>query len=78
MFDVNRKLTIREKVKILLLSRGISMRKLVKQINEKKGVDHRHTNLSRKLVKNTIRYAEVEEIAELLDYEIVFKDKRKK
>ncbi len=52
------------------------MRQLVKKLNEKKGISHSHTNLSRKLIKNTIKFSEVEEIAEFLDYEIIFKDKK--
>lgn len=65
----------KNEIKMLLSLRDISLCKLVRKLNQIHNTNHQHSNLSKKLIKNTIRFSEVKEIADLLGYEITFKEK---
>lgn len=72
---MNKKPTIRERIKMMLLWRDVSLSALVRKLNKIHNKNHSQPNLSAKLIKNTIRFNEVEEIANLLGYEIILKEK---
>lgn len=57
-------------VKIALAEQNIMLKELAEKANTNPA------NLSRKLNKDTIRYAEVEQIAEILGYEIIWRKKQ--
>ncbi len=67
-----RKLNIRDIVKILLTKEGYKQKELVQLMTEKTGKKHTPDGLSRKLVRETITYKEVDLIADVLDYDIEF------
>lgn len=67
---------IKELIKMLLLSRGMSMHKLVQILHETKGFSSSYSNLFGKLQRGTIKFDEVREIAKILNYNIVFKDNK--
>jgi hypothetical protein len=69
-------ISIKELIKMLLLSRGMSMNKLVQILHETKGFSSSYSNLFGKLQRGTIKFDEVKEIAKILDYSIVFKDNK--
>jgi flagellar biosynthesis component FlhA len=62
----------KEEIKVMLARKNLSLRKLVDLINEKYSRQDTVQNLSKKLTRDSIRYREVEEIAETLGYKIEF------
>ncbi len=72
-------LNIYEEVRILLLRKGLSMRKLAKKLR-----DAGYANipvaggLSNKFNKETVRFSEVQTILDYLGYEIVIREKNDK
>lgn len=66
-------MSIKQEVKVMLARRGLTMKKLIELLNEKYDRKDSIQNLSNKLNNNTIKYREVEEIAGILNFEIVFK-----
>jgi hypothetical protein len=67
--------TVREQVKMMLLLRDVSLSKVVRKLNKEYGDSDSQSNLSRKLIKNTIRYDEVKKIADILGFNINFQEK---
>ena len=59
----------------MLARKNLSMRKLIAIINEHYNRKDTVQNLSNKLNRDSIKYKEVEEIADLLGYKIEFKPK---
>lgn len=66
-------MTVKQEVKVMLARRGLTMKKLIEMLNEKHNRKDSIQNLSNKLNNNTIKYREVEEIAEILNFKIEFK-----
>jgi len=62
----------KEEIKVMLARKNLSLRKLVDLINEKYSRQDTVQNLSKKLTRDSIRYREVEEIADALGYKIEF------
>lgn len=65
----------KEEIKVMLARKNLSMRKLIEIINEHYNRKDTVQNLSNKLNRDSIKYKEVEEIADLLGYKIEFKSK---
>lgn len=65
-------ISIKEEVKILLIKKGITLTELVKMLNDKFQRNDTVQNLSKKLSKNTLKYREAVEIAEILGYKLQF------
>ncbi len=67
---------IYEEVRILLLRKGLSMRKVAKILREK-GFNKipKDGGLSNKFNKKTVRFNEVQLILDFLGYELVIKEK---
>ena len=65
----------KEEIKVMLARKNLSMRKLIEIINEHYNRKDTVQNLSNKLNRDSIRYKEVEEIADLLGYKLEFKSK---
>ncbi len=63
-------------IKYLLAQEGTTMTKIAERMRTEKNVHLSMNNLSRKLRSDTIKYAEVADIADLLGYDIKF-EKRK-
>lgn len=63
-------------VKILAVYKGISLRKLIAKLAEEKNSSDCYSNFYAKLKKETIKFSEIVDIADILGYEIVFKDKK--
>lgn len=62
-------------VKLLTVYKGSSLRKLIAQLSKEKGSSDCYSNFYTKLKKETIRFSEIAEIADILGYEIIFKNK---
>ena len=68
-------LNIYEEVKILLLRKGLSMRKAVSKLRELGFNVPKGTGLSNKFNKGTVRFEEVQTLLDFLGYEIIIKEK---
>ncbi len=68
-------MNMREQIKIALVQRNMTLTELHKQLISKYNKEYSLQNLSSKINRNTLKYSEVQEIAEILQYDIVWKDK---
>ena len=59
-------MTLKDEIKAKIIQSGWSMSELVQALNEKYNRNDSIANLSNKLTRGTIKYKEVEEIAEIL------------
>lgn len=66
---------IDEQVKALLTREKLTMKELVQRLHDQFGRSASSANFSNKLSRNTIRYEEAQEIADVLGYEIVWQKK---
>jgi hypothetical protein len=68
-------INIKEEIQVLLLRKGLSMRRLIKKMendgHEMPGIE----SLSRMLSRKTIRFERVQEILDFLGYELDIKPK---
>lgn len=67
---------IRTEIKMLLLKRGWTQEKLAKEMGLRLGKKYTGNNLGNKLKSETIQYKEIKLIADILDYDIEFIDKK--
>lgn len=65
----------RIEIKKILIERNTTLSELAKKLGENLDKDYSLNNLSSKLRKETISFKEVDLIADILGYEIVFKKK---
>lgn len=65
---------IKHQIKIALVERNMTLTELYKQLKEKYNKDYSLQNLSSKINRNSLKYSEVQEIAEILNYDIIWKD----
>ena len=61
-------------IKVLSAYRGISLRKLLARLSANKGYGTCYPSFYTKLKNSTIRFSEVNDIADELGYEIIFRD----
>ena len=64
----------KEQIKSLLALRGMTLKELAKLLSDKKDKKYLPTSISNKFSRGTMQYGEVLEIAEILGFEIEFKD----
>lgn len=67
-------MNLKEQIKIALIKRNMTLTELHKQLIEKYSKDYSLQNLSSKINRNTLKYTEVQEIATILQYDIVWQD----
>lgn len=61
-------------IKVLSTYRGLSLRKLLSKLSVNKGYSNCYPSFYTKLKNGTIKFSEVNDIANELGYEIIFKD----
>lgn len=61
-------------IKTLTIYRGLTLRKLLKKLHEEKGYSNSYSGFYNKLKRQTLKFSEICDIAESLDYEIILKD----
>lgn len=64
-------------IKTLTIYKGLSLRKLIFKLSEQKNTSDCYSNFYSKLKKETIKFSEISNIADILGYEIIFREKRK-
>lgn len=63
-------INVRETVKLMLLRRNVSLSALAKSLNDVYGYSLTQSNLSRKLINETLKWGEFQDIAALLGYKV--------
>ncbi len=64
----------REEVKIMATRRQITLKQLAQRLSEHYNKKYSAQNFSQKLRKDTIPFKEVEDIAKILGFKIIFQD----
>ncbi len=75
---MDKKLSIVKEIKTLVMDRDITLTELARKIGIIENKKYSLNNLSQKLRNETVSYKEIKLIAEILDYDIKFVDKRKR
>ncbi len=65
-----------KEIRILMLQEGINIAKLAAKICENTNFRYTPDGLSKKLRNNTLKFIEAEMIADVLDYDVVFKKRK--
>ncbi|CDC18972.1 MAG TPA: hypothetical protein IAD26_03525 [Candidatus Limenecus avicola] len=68
-------MSIKTKIKSLLASEDVKINELAKLLTEKSKKEILPNTISKKINRASIRFSDVEEILDVLGYEIVFKKK---
>ena len=66
-----------EEVRLLIVKEGLNVKKLAAMLVKKTGRHYTHSSLQQKITASSLRYDEMEDIAELLGYEIKIERKDK-
>ena len=67
-------MSAKETIKILLVKRNMTVKALAEKLSVEKNKTCSRQNLSNKINRSTINYDEMEDIAKILGYKIVFED----
>lgn len=68
--------TVKQQIKIALYERDMKLTDLYNQLKEKYHKEYSLQNLSSKINRNTLKYSEVQEIADILQYDIKWVDSK--
>ena len=68
-------MNVRNEVKSYLVCEGVTMQDVLGKLEQQYGWSRSISNLSGKLQRETLRYKEAVELADMLGYEIVWKKK---
>ena len=69
-------MTVRNEIKAQIVRAGYTMQELVDRLHEEYGWADRVFNLSAKLQRESIRYKEVVELADVLGYDLIWQKRR--
>ena len=69
-------MNVRNEIKAQIIRAGMTMQEVVDQLAEEYGWSDSVANLSAKLQRESIRYEEILELADVLGYEIIWQKKK--
>lgn len=69
-------MSVRNEIKAQIIRAGFTMQEVVDQLHEEYGWSDSVSNLSAKLQRESIRYKESVELADMLGYEIIWQKRR--
>ena len=69
-------MNIRNEIKAYVIRTGMTMQQVVEELSDQYGWSDSVSNLSAKLQRESIRYKEVLELADVLGYDIVWQKRR--
>ena len=69
-------MNVRNEIKAQIIRAGMTMQEVVDQLAEDYGWSDSVSNLSAKLQRESIRYEEILELADVLGYEIIWQKKK--
>ena len=72
------KMSIRNEIKAQIVREGLTMQQLVEQLSDEYGWSESVSNLSAKLQRESLRYIEAVQIADVMGYDIVWQKRREK
>lgn len=67
--------SLKKQINVALIERNMTLTALHKALQEKYNKTYSLQNLSSKINRNTLKYEEVQEIAEILQYKLTWIDK---
>ena len=70
------KTSIRNEIKAQIVREGLTMQQLVEQLSDEYGWSESVSNLSAKLQRESIRYKEVMQLADVLGYDLIWQKRR--
>lgn len=70
-------MTVKEQIKTALAKRDITLKEVHERLKSKYNKTDTIQNLNSKINRNSLKYSEMLEIADVLDFEITWKDKNK-
>lgn len=68
-------MSLKHKLKGLIISQGFTMSQVNDELNRRHGTNFTFQNFSNRFRKETFTYNEVEEILDIIGYQIVLKEK---
>ena len=72
IFIYNKKMDIRNELKSLIAKNGTTLKKICEILTVKNGKNYIGNNITNKLRRKTIKFTEVQEILETMNYHIEF------
>ena len=69
-------MNVKNEIKSIIVRSGITMQEVVDQLSEEYGWSDSVSNLSAKLQRESIRYKEVLELADVLGYDLIWQRRR--
>ena len=69
-------MNVKNEIKSIIVRSGITMQDVVDQLSEEYGWSDSVSNLSAKLQRESIRYKEVLELADVLGYDLIWQKRR--
>lgn len=69
-------MSVRNEVKSYLMREGVTVQEVLKKLSKQYGWSNSISNLSCKLRRETLRYKEMVELADVLGYEIIWRKRR--
>ena len=68
--------SIRNEIKSVLVREGVTMGEVLHALSERYGWSRSVPNFSGKLSRESLRYSEAQELAEVLGYDVIWKKRR--
>ncbi len=72
------KTSIRNEIKAQIVREGLTMQQLVEQLSDEYGWSESVSNLSAKLQRESLRYVEAVQMADVMGYDLVWQKRREK
>ena len=76
MAEINTELTIGELITRFAKLRGYTQKSLRDEYNARYGTDYNQPAFSRKLIRGAIRYDELKQFGDILDFDVVLKSRK--
>jgi predicted DNA-binding ribbon-helix-helix protein len=70
--------SIRNEIKAQIVREGLTMQQLVEQLSDEYGWSESVSNLSAKLQRESLRYIEAVQMADVMGYDLVWQKRREK
>jgi len=70
------KMSIRNEIKSQIVREGLTMQQLVEQLSDEYGWSESVSNLSAKLQRESLRYIEAVQMADVMGYDLVWQKRR--
>lgn len=69
-------MNIKEELKVMIARRGTTLKKVCEELSNISGKYYSYNNISNKIHRGTIRFSEVQQMFEILDYKLYYEDNR--